>query len=104
MTNQHITKQTISRQDLEDMTPEELAEKFKEADLEVCLEPLSEWGSDLESLFQKLEKGVMQWYEAGLKRSFTICFLDEASVEEPLEHPHEKPVSPRDSQATLAVS
>lgn len=75
-----MNKQTISREDLEEMTPEELAELFKDNDLEVCLEPLSEWGSDLESLFQKLEKGVMQWYEAGIKRSFTVCFLDEATV------------------------
>jgi hypothetical protein len=79
-------RQTISRTELENMTAEELAEKFKRSDLEVCLEPLSEWGSDLETLFQKLEKGVMQWYEAGLKRSFTICFLDEAPAEK-LETP-----------------
>jgi hypothetical protein len=74
------TTKTISLADLEDLSPDELAEQFKEGDLELCVEPLSEWGSDLEELFQKLEKGVMQWYETGIKRSLVICFLDEASA------------------------
>jgi hypothetical protein len=78
-----MNKQSVSREDLEDMTSEELAELFKDSDLEVCLEPLSEWGSDMESLFHKLEKGVMQWYAAGIKRSFTVCFLDQASAAVP---------------------
>jgi hypothetical protein len=74
------TTKTISLADLEELSPDELAEQFKEGDLELCVEPLSEWGSDLETLFQKLEKGVMQWYETGIKRSLVICFLDEASA------------------------
>jgi hypothetical protein len=80
-----ITTQTISLADLEELSHDELAERFKESDLELCVEPLSEWGSDLEELFQKLEKGVMQWYETGIKRSLVICFLDEAkeTVSEP---------------------
>jgi hypothetical protein len=72
------TTKTISLADLGELSHDELAERFKEGDLEFCVEPLSEWGSDLEELFQKLEKGVMQWYETGTKRSLVICFLDEA--------------------------
>ncbi len=75
-----MNKRTIRWEEVETLTADELAEQFKESDLEVCLEPLSEWGSDLEGLFHKLEKGVMDWYEAGLKRSFTICFLDTSIV------------------------
>ncbi len=75
-------KRTITKEELAELSAEELAEHFKENDLEVCLEPLSEWGSDLEGFFQKLEKGIMQWYEAGNKRSFTICFFDEAEATE----------------------
>lgn len=79
------TTKTISLADLEELSHDELAEKFKEGDLELCVEPLSEWGSDLEELFRKLEKGVMQWYETGVKRSLVICFLDEAkeNISEP---------------------
>lgn len=72
------TTKTISLADLGELSHDELAERFKESDLELCVEPLSEWGSDLEELFQKLEKGVIQWYETGIKRSLVICFLDEA--------------------------
>lgn len=73
-----MATQSISIADLEDLSHDELAERFKENDLELCIEPLSEWGSTLEDLFQKLEKGVMGWYDQGIKRSFVICFLDEA--------------------------
>jgi hypothetical protein len=73
-----MATKSVTVKEVEEMTPEDLAEQFKEGDLELCVEPLSEWGSDLESLFQKLEKGVMQWYEADVKRSFIICFKDTA--------------------------
>jgi hypothetical protein len=66
--------------DVHDLDVEELAEQFKAGDLELCVEPLSEWGSDLETLFQKLEKGIMQWHEIGVKRSLTICFTEDAPV------------------------
>lgn len=72
------TSKALSLADLGDLSHDELAERFKEGDLELCVEPLSEWGSSLEELFQKLEKGVMQWYETGITRSLVICFLDEA--------------------------
>jgi hypothetical protein len=71
-----MATKNISFTDLEELSSDELAERFKETDLELCVEPLSEWGSQLEELFQKLEKGVMQWYEEGSKRSLVICFLD----------------------------
>jgi hypothetical protein len=73
-----MATKSISIADLEELSHDELAERFKESDLELCIEPLSEWGSTLEELFQKLEKGVMGWYETGIKRSFVVCFLDEA--------------------------
>jgi hypothetical protein len=98
----NISKKTISRDNLESMTADEIAETFRENDLEVCLEPLSEWGSDLETLFQKLEKGVMQWYETGVKRSLTICFLDEDArtvSQQPssTQHSSTQPTTPSDS-------
>jgi hypothetical protein len=68
---------------LEDVTKlgiEDLSEAFKAGDLELCVEPLSEWGSDLETLLQKLEKGVMQWYETGSKRTLSICFMEASPV------------------------
>jgi hypothetical protein len=89
-----MNTQSISREDLEGMSSEELAELFKDNDIEVCLEPLSEWGSDMETLFHKLEKGVMQWYEAGIKRSFTVCFLDQAVI----------PAPPPEEEASLSTS
>jgi hypothetical protein len=98
MNNKHI----ISREELEGISAEDLAEQFKEHDLEVCVEPLSEWGSDLEALFQKLEKSVMQWYDAGSKRSFTICFLDEATAPEKVVQ--EKEAQPSVPLATPAVA
>jgi hypothetical protein len=70
--------QAITLAEIEEMSSEDLAERFKDTDLELCVEPLSEWGSELETLLQKLEKGVMQWYATGIKRSFTICFKEEA--------------------------
>jgi hypothetical protein len=83
-------KGTITAAELAELDADELAERFKAGDLELCVEPLSEWGSELEGLFQKLEKSVMQWYEAGLKRSFTICFLDEATAPTPETATEEK--------------
>jgi hypothetical protein len=75
------TTKPITLADLEELSHDELAERFKESDLELRVEPLSEWGSTLEDLFQKLEKGVMQWYDTGIRRSIVICFLDEAREE-----------------------
>jgi hypothetical protein len=72
------TQKPLTLAEVEEMSAEDLAERFKEGDLELCVEPLSEWGSDLETLFQKLEKGVMQWYETGVKRSFVLCFAEAA--------------------------
>jgi hypothetical protein len=73
-----FSNKTLTVEDFNSMEVEELAEQLKAGNLELCVEPLSEWGSDLETLFQKLEKGVMQWYETGVKRSLTICFTDYA--------------------------
>jgi hypothetical protein len=72
-----LRNKIIDLEDVNDLDVEELAEWFKAGDLELCVEPLSEWGSDLETLFQKLEKGIMQWHEIGVKRSLTICFTEE---------------------------
>lgn len=71
---------SISLADLGELSHDELAERFKESNLELCVEPLSEWGSDLETLLQKLEKGVMQWYETGSKRTLSICFMEASPV------------------------
>ena len=86
-----MATQSISLADLEDLSHDELAERFKESDLELCIEPLSEWGSTLEDLFQKLEKGVMGWYDQGIKRSFVICFQDE--VKEAASEPTKQAVT-----------
>jgi hypothetical protein len=74
-----MATKSLTIKEVEEMTSEDLAEQFKNGDLELCVEPLSEWGSELETLFQKLEKGVMQWYDADIKRSFIICFKETAT-------------------------
>jgi hypothetical protein len=82
-TNHDPTQAHTNKVVLEDVIKldiEELSEAFKAGDLELCVEPLSEWGSDLETLLQKLEKGVMQWYETGIKRTLSICFMEDAPV------------------------
>jgi hypothetical protein len=97
---------TLALEDVNDLDAEELAEQFKAGDLELCVEPLSEWGSDLETLFQKLEKGIMQWHEIGVKRSLTICFTEEDAPVVAREAPAKEKViegnPPLTAPATLA--
>ncbi|MGL4608747.1 MAG: hypothetical protein ACRCYY_03540 [Trueperaceae bacterium] len=71
-------KDTFTLSELETFSADDLAEQFKTSNLEIRVEPLSEWGSDVETLVQKLEKSVMLWYETGTQRSLTLCFQDEA--------------------------
>jgi hypothetical protein len=73
-----VTSKSLSLKEVAGLTVEELAEQFKAGDLELCIEPFSEWGSDVETFLQKLEKGLMQWYEVGGKRSLSLCFLETA--------------------------
>lgn len=63
--------------DVAELTQDELASHMREGRLEVFVDgALSEWGSRVDQLFQKLEKGVMQWHETGHSRTIVLHFLE----------------------------
>lgn len=70
--------------DAAEMTPEDLAAAMRLGQFEVLVDgALSEWGSRLEMLMNKLERSVVHWHEAGISKSVLIRFVEpEARAEQ----------------------
>ena len=72
-----IEPQNSKLTDLADLDPDALAAQLKTGRLEVTVESaLSEWGSSLEALVRKLEKGVMDWHEPGRNKTVVLTFVE----------------------------
>ncbi len=68
---------TYDIRDAVELDAENLAEAMKSGRFEVRVDgALSEWGSRLESLVNKLERAVMQWHEPGRSKTLAITFSE----------------------------
>lgn len=63
--------------DAAELSPEGVAEAMRTGTFEVVVDgALSEWGSRLEALINKLERSVMEWHEEGVSKTVVIRFVE----------------------------
>ena len=71
------TVESVSRCAIEEMLElevEELSQKIQ-ANCEILINgAMSEWGSKVEDLFQKLKKSVLVWHKEGTPQKITLVF------------------------------
>ena len=59
-----------------ELEAEELSQRVQ-VNYEIVIDgALSEWGSKVEELFQKLEKSVLSWHQAGVEQKITLVFAE----------------------------
>jgi hypothetical protein len=59
-----------------ELEAEELSQKIQ-ANCEILIDgAMSEWGSKVEELFQKLEKSVLIWHKEGIDQKITLVFAE----------------------------
>lgn len=69
----------IRLDDVGELSADELAERLSGGTLEVIVNSaLSEWGSLVEELFHKLERGVNDWHSTEANRTVIINFVEES--------------------------
>ena len=65
-----------SIEEMLELESEELSQKVQ-ANCEIFIGgALSEWGSKVEELFQKLEKSVLSWHQEGVEQKITLVFAE----------------------------
>lgn len=68
--------QPCSIEELLELDNDALAERVQ-SNCEIIIDgAMSEWGSKVETLFQKLEKSVLQWYKEGLSQKIILVFAE----------------------------
>ena len=73
------TNESVSRCAIEEMLElevDELSQKIQ-ANCEILINgAMSEWGSKVEDLFQKLEKSVLVWHKEGTPQKIILVFTE----------------------------